>query len=288
MKIIKELFLLLIIIAFSIIYHISGQLITKNVLKKGLNFSKDSLNENTLKHKREFKSNISNASKIGQKINFIFLNEYSNLSFFVEIDQLKNKNEKNNPICNINNCFMPHGVCVGDNICKCAKNYGNLFMIDLIERIKINNIENFLSKLMSQNNSSYAFAEYIKNFYSENFCDYHKKSQLITFFLESVFLIGIGHFFLHRFFHGLFKLLLIILIILLVFSMKKSKIEIKFFMSISSDKPSLEFLLNFIHFILILSYLFIQTIDLLMIASNEYKDGFGFPMISWNSPYYNR
>lgn len=290
MKIIKELALLLILIAFSRIYDTTGQIITKNLFKKDIHTIKEILNESALKHKKDYSVNNEKKytfSKIKEKRNLILLNEPSNLNFFLEINQLKNNYDTNIPVCIIKNCFMPHGVCVGDSFCKCSKNFGNLLMIDLIERIRINNNENFISKLMSHNDIAYFFAEYFRKFYSESFCGYHKKSQLITFLLESIFLIGIGHFYSNRFFHGLLKFLLIALIILLVSSMKKSKIEIKFFMNVISDKLSFDYLYNFLFFILFVNFIFVHIVDVIMIASNQYLDGFGFPMISWNSRFYD-
>lgn len=284
MKIIKELALLLILIAISRVNYTNGQLITKNTLKKDSPKSKEILNESALKHKRDYiTEKFPNAHKSKEKRSLIL----SSSNIFLEINQLKNNFENKSPICSITNCFMPHGVCVEENVCKCSKYFGNLFMIDLIEKIKTNNIENFISVLLSQNEISFYFSDYFKKFYSEIFCGYHKKSQIIAFFLESIFLIGIGHFYLNRFFHGLFKLLLILFIILLVFSMKKSKIEIKFFMSITADKLSFDFFLNFMYFILVVNFIFIHLVDVIMIASNQYKDGFGFSMLSWNSHYNN-
>lgn len=283
MKIITESVLLLIIIALSRVYYTNGQLITKNILKKDLNSSKNQLNEFTLKHKKEFIIDNSNASIIERKENIISIDEQSNLNLFLQINHSRNKNDKNKQTCNIANCYMPHGVCIENTFCKCSKYYGNLLMIDLIERIKVNNNENFISKLMLQNKINYYFAHYFQNFHSDYFCSYHKKRQLIAFILESLFLVGIGHFYLNRFFHGLFKVLMILLIIFFFFSMKKCKIEVKFFISITSDKFSFDYFLNFMYFIFMLCFFTIHTVDLIMIANNKYKDGFGFTMISWNS-----
>jgi len=288
MKIIKESALLLILITFSRIYYSNGQLITNNAYKKDPQSSKETLNEYALKCKRHFyDEKNSEAYKFKSKRNRILLKQPSYFNFFLEINQLKNYYENNNPICNIQNCFMPHGVCVAESICKCSKYFGNLFMIDLKERIKINNNENLVSILLTQNEFSYYLSEYMAKFYSEIFCGYHRKSQLIAFILESIFLIGIGHFYLNRFFHGIYKLVLIFLILLLVFSMKRSKIEKKFFLSITSDKQYLDVFLNFIFFVLIANFIFVHVVDVIMIASNKYLDGFGFSMLTWNSQYFN-
>lgn len=295
MKIIKELALLLLLIAFSRIYYTNGQLITKNVFKQETHSTREILNESALKHNRDYfhydnniYKNSSNTIKSKGKRSLQLSKEPSNLGIFLEINQLQNNFDNTNPMCNIDNCFMPHGVCVGDLVCKCSKYFGNLLKIDLIKRIRINNNENFISTLISQNNIAFYFAEYLRKFYSESFCAYHKKSQLIAFLLESIFIIGIGHFYLNRFLHGFFKMLLIMLVILLVFSMKKSKIDIKFFMCVESSKLSFAYFLNFLLFIFVVNFISIHIIDVIMIARNHYKDGFGFSMISWNTDFYNR
>ncbi len=290
MKIIKEFALLLILVAFSRIFYINGQLITNNVFKGERLSSKEYINESSLRHKRnndvyDYKK-FSTAFKTKGKRSLVLLNDSFSLSFFLEINQIKDDYYINSLICNIKNCFMPHGVCIGDSVCKCSRYYGNLFMIDLTEKIKIKNSENFISKLLNQNDLAYYLAEYFRKKFSESFCAYQKKSQLIAFLLEFIFLMGIGHFYLNRFFHGFYKIFLIIFIILVWFSMKKSKIEIKFFLSFS-HKLSSDCLLNFLFFILVGNFIFIHIIDVIMIASNRYKDGFGFHIISWNSRFCN-
>ena len=59
-------------------------------------------------------------------------------------------------------------------------------------------MKNCLKKIKIFNN--------LKNFYGSNYCNYPRKFQIIAFLIESITIIGLGHFYLNRFLHGFIKM----------------------------------------------------------------------------------
>ena len=164
----------------------------------------------------------------------------------------KKNSKENKYICNKKNCNKPNGECINDYICKCFDNYFNF-----------NNL--------SKSNSI------------QNFCKYKKKSQIIAFCLEIIFISGMGHFYMMRIIQGLIKLCLIISIMFVLFLFKRYRIEIKY---ISGPKENfLSFVLNLILTILFFIFMVFHIFDMMMLTNNSYLDGNGIPLISWNKGF---
>lgn len=72
-------------------------------------------------------------------------------------------------------------------------------------------------------------------------------------------------------------------ILYLAYLMKRCKIEIKFFLSIKGNKGIIDYFYNFLFFVFIILFVIMHIVDSLMLSIRGYTDGFGFPIISWNS-----
>jgi len=284
MKIIKEVVLLLILIMF---WKIKGQLITKNIIKNEVSDYEKKINDENLKCKRD-NVYINNAKKKGKNKKLFYSSKNlisDDFIFLLEISQLKRDYVQSKPKvpCDIKNCFMPHGACVLDHICKCTKNYENLKFGDGNEKMKSqNNKDDLFSYYLTHSKFAKYFSSYIENLYTETFCSYHKKYQFLAFILECIFIFGFGHFYLNRIFHGLLKFILVTIILIFIFLLKRTKTEIKFFTSITSNKCLMNYVFNFFLFIFAFMFFILHSIDIMMLANNKYSDGFGFSMIPWN------
>ena len=114
-----------------------------------------------------------------------------------------------------------------DRTCKCSKFYKNLKLkkfrkIQLSSFYNNNKYLHFLDSLHN-NKISLNLINNLNNYYGVNFCIYQRKWQIIAFLIESISFIGIGHFYLFRFFQGLFKMGLSCSLILSIFIYKKIK-----------------------------------------------------------------
>lgn len=187
-----------------------------------------------------------------------------------------------NSFCSIKNCFIPFGVCVKDDKCKCSRSYANLKHFNFLKYNRLNRSSLFIN-FFTDNFISNHIMSFLQNFYTATYCSYNRKSQFIAFILESIFIIGFGHFYLNRIFHGLLKMILILIILYIAYLMKKSKVEIKFFTSIKRDLRFIDYFYNFLYFLFFIIFLIIHIIDSIMLSTSIYSDGFGFSLFSWNN-----
>jgi len=226
----------------NILTHI--KIISTQVMFK---FTKEKLNFLQFKYPKNIKENCLNKNQRYSQSRNILKRSPS----LIKETKLK-INEKLREFCNINNCNAPHGKCIDLNECKCLDPYTNLVINS--------NKENFVD--------------------INHKCRYKKKSQLFAFILEIIFMVGFGHLYLLRYKQGIIKISLIFLIILVNIFIRKNNANVKFF---SGENNSMKnFMLNIFLILLVASLLIIQTYDLIMLGNNNYLDGNGIPLISWN------
>ena len=149
---------------------------------------------------------------------------------------LKSNNKFNSNICNKINCI--YGKCNTNKKCICNDGYATY--------IKSNDKEIF---------------ENIK-------CNYKLKNHSIAFFLETLLIVGVGHFYAGRILYAQIKAVVFTFFIIIDKMIKNSikKKEIKY-----KNKYLIVSLL--IYLILII----IHTYDIVMLAMNKYTDGNGMP-----------
>lgn len=179
--------------------------------------------------------------------------------------------------------------------CKCSRLFRNLKsrQIKKIELSSFNKNNKYLLFLdwLHNNKISLNLINNLNNYfgYGLNFCVYPRKLQIVAFLMESITLIGFGHFYLYRFFQGLFKFGLLCSLILSIFIYNKIRSINKSNKSIFFEENKNPF--NHIYeqifkFLCFMNYIFVMSFhifDIYMLANNYYNDGFGFKLISWNS-----
>jgi hypothetical protein len=145
--------------------------------------------------------------------------------------------------CSKANCDLPYGTCSNENTCICQMGY---------------------AQSPNRNVTS-----------NEPSCDYKLKSQACFFLLEVIFWVGIGHFYTGRILYGLLKLIFISVVILLD-CLFKYKFYKKF---VHKTQKKLNVILYFLYFTILLW----QTLDIILIGLNRFKDGKGFNIRTWDS-----
>lgn len=167
-----------------------------------------------------------------------------------------NKNfMKTNIICNKKNCRIPYGECLNRGICQCLEGYAS--------------IENNHSK-----NSTNPFD-------NKFYCNYRQKNQLFAFLYEFIFIFGIGHIYLHRFYQGFSKLILFIFLSILIYLIYKYDIKPKIFLEENiSNRRNL--IINILMILSFCTFLLIHIFDIYMLVTNSYLDGYGIEIITWN------
>ena len=220
------------------------------------------------------------------------------------LEENNNKKEKKENTCNLKTCKFPNGICLDDKTCKCASSYENIKSKEFIKIHSSNNNNNnsnntisLILDLLHNNKISLKFINNLKNFYGSNYCNYPRKFQIIAFLIESITIIGLGHFYLNRFLHGFIKMGLFFSLIFLIFLLKKLKPKNKtlFFdekkSNMNSDlnkkKIFFEKICNFFCLINYVSIILLHIFDVYMLCNNYYNDGFGFKLISWDIINYN-
>ena len=133
--------------------------------------------------------------------------------------------------CNSTTCV--HGKCEDDNTCDCTLGYG---------------------QLPSD---------------TTTLCNYKLKEQLLAFILETVFIFGVGHFYIGQVFFGLMKILAIALIVIM---------DCLFKSIWKSDKLKNQNCVNAISYVMYFGLVFFQLFDVVMFGLNKYKDGNGMPL----------
>lgn len=147
--------------------------------------------------------------------------------------------------CNDNNCPDERGQCFNTTTCVCADDYVNLMNED-----KDNN---------DDNNSDNAY------------CNYKMKKQISAFFLEIIFPIGAGHFYVGKGIIGGFKLFLALMIC--VFAC---------FTLANKDKANLKLLFAIILGICTLGFFTWHILDIILYGINKYKDSNDIPLSGWS------
>ncbi len=201
--------------------------------------------------------------------------------------EVKKISIEDSKICNRKNCKIPYGECIDDKICKCLEPYANLEL--LIESVDIKNnytpnkFDN-TKKDLNYSCNNYFYENYINNVNNYNvFCQYKRKSQLIAFALEAIFMAGIGHIYLNRLLHGLLKFTLFFILGSMYCFIKRKNTDVRFFSINSEQNKTLEIsLLNVSMVLLFACLLALQVYDMIMFGTNSFPDGFGVPLISWN------
>ena len=260
----REVILFLFLLFFMKLKFATSQLLTKNKLKYNLKKSINILNINNI---RDGKENFQKLDNFDNYIKNIDINNKNLSKFnFSNIEQFSSNEVK---YCSLKNCHMPHGFCVNERQCKCSINYSN-FQIPKFHK------NDFLTKILK-------YLYLIKDGNPKEFCTNKRKSQFIAFILESIFLVGVGHFYLFRIFHGLMKLIFMMIILLLIYLIRKIKIEVKFYYT----KINLSLILNFLHTFFTSFFIVLHFFDILLLINNYYLDGFGITVVSWNEAYVN-
>ena len=194
--------------------------------------------------------------------------------------------QKNKADCNINTCSLPNGICLDPNNCICGRLYKNLKFEDFTNKNSSDSSFFFLDYLQNSEMSK-LFINDLKDLYAEKYCHYKRKSQIIGFVIESITMIGIGHLYLFRIFHGILKMSLFLSLTILAFFIKKIKSKRKSLFFEESSKPLkkclYEKIINFFYFLNYVFFMILHVFDIYMLATNSYNDGFGFRLISWNS-----
>ena len=144
--------------------------------------------------------------------------------------------------CTENNCRNPYGQCENENLCACNIGYVQL----------------------SNNNITK----------DEPSCATRLKSQAIFFALEFLTWIGIGHLYAGRIAYGLSKLSIFIFIIALDVLIKRC-----LFPRVIAAKNKNSFIM--LSYGLYASFLLWQTIDIILIGSNLFRDGNGLEIMTW-------
>lgn len=298
----NEVVLILLFIAFINIKRISAK--SKFSLEKDNNnneiFNLDLAEHN---HKRELIYNNNNknsnqkSNKENQIKNFILLktnlfnNNYNNNQKKAEGNFTKEKEnfpeKKNEENCTLKTCKIPYGICLDRTTCECGRLYKNLKFVNFVE-IKSCEFNFFFLNFLHNNNFSLILINYFKKFYVIDFCSYPKKSQIIAFLLESITLIGIGHFYLLRFFQGFLKMGIFFSFIFNIFLLEKIRgVNKKLFFDERKIRKNnfyfyIEKILNFFYLSNYICLMLFHVFDVFMLANNSYYDGFGFKLISWN------
>lgn len=135
--------------------------------------------------------------------------------------------------CNLSNCAN----CVSQNVCQCPYGYAH----DPNKKVVDN----------------------------EQSCQYKLKKQTLFFFLEMIFPIGIGHFYVRRLIHGIVKICLAVGIVALDFIIKRI---------LKTYKSKQSF--NIFIYILYFAYVLFVLVDLICIGINYYHDGKGFVILT--------
>lgn len=151
--------------------------------------------------------------------------------------------------CSKMNCV--NGNCIDKDTCVCQYGYSTYNFTDGEYVVKD-------SKLADKAGKDRRF-----------YCDYKMKEQIVAFLLEVSLVLGIGHIYLGRVFHGLLKMNIILLFVLLDIFIK-NKIGDK---SLKSKNMYYSFSLT-IYICLVLFHL----VDIVMIGLNKYPDGNGMKM----------
>jgi hypothetical protein len=110
-----------------------------------------------------------------------------------------------------------------------------------------------------------------------SFCNYERKKQLYAFFLEMIFSFGIGHIYMNRLKSAFIKLSLESLVVLLYFMIKAKFPQVKFQYS-----NGFHFIISVIYTLLFASFLVLYVYDIYLLSKNEYKDGNGVRLLSWD------
>jgi len=145
-------------------------------------------------------------------------------------------------VCTENNCRNPYGKCDNENLCTCNVGY-----------VQLSNISTGID---------------------EPSCATRLKSQAIFFALEFLTWIGIGHFYAGRIAYGFVKLSVFIFIIALDVIIKRC-----LFPRVIPAKNKNSFVM--ISYGLYASFVLWQTIDIIFIGSNLFRDGNGLDIMTW-------
>lgn len=167
-----------------------------------------------------------------------------------------NKNfVKTNIVCTKKNCRIPYGECLNYKICQCLEGYAS--------------IENDYS------------VKSTKSFDNKIYCKYRQKNQLYAFLLEFIFIFGIGHFYLLRFYQGISKLVLFVFLSFMICLIYKYDIKAKFFLEENiSNKRNL--IINILIIFSFWTFLLLHIFDIYMLVTNSYLDGYGIEILTWN------
>jgi hypothetical protein len=146
--------------------------------------------------------------------------------------------------CSETNCKSPNGQCTDQTTCRC--NYG------------FAQIKETFAKL------------------NETSCSYELKSQQTFFAIELFTWIGAGHFYAGRMINGIVKLTYLLFVILLDCLLKK----LCFNKVIGTKGQKTALILIYTLYSTILAW---QIADIILIGINQYKDGNGYPLKSWDT-----
>lgn len=115
------------------------------------------------------------------------------------------------------------------------------------------------------------------NFNSNNtYCTYTQKKQIVGFCLEFFLSMGIGHFYAQRTLAGILKLLVCLLYCIFQ-CIYTSEAKGQAF----ADLGTLGKLSMISTFMLCCGFMIWQLVDIIMFATNSYKDGQGVPLMGW-------
>lgn len=169
------------------------------------------------------------------------LHEMKELNFFSTSATLnKEKKEK----CSKYNCNEPFGKCSDEFTCQC--------------------------------NDGYVHAPYITRESKESMqiCDYHQRSQLVSFLLEFIFLCGAGHFYSMRLMTGFLKFMFsYITYFLFEFIGKEDNPE-----NLENNTSIKKGCLVYVSYFMIVAFFLTHFYDIIMMGQNKYLDGYGIPM----------
>lgn len=145
--------------------------------------------------------------------------------------------------CTVSNCHDPYGRCENQNVCAC--NYG------------------------------YAQMPSLKASKNQLSCTVSLKSQALFFGLELLTWIGVGHIYAGRMMYGFVKMSVFLFIISIDCILKRLSFNRVF---PAKSKSSIVIFSYFIYAF----FLLWQTIDIIVIGSNLFRDGNGFKIMTWD------
>lgn len=176
-------------------------------------------------------------------------NNTTNASIFQKIDvithpfQIGEARYFASGVCNEQNCKSPNGRCYNKNMCACNKGYAQLRDVEA-----------------SQDNLS---------------CNIRLKSQAIFFGIELVTWIGGGHIYAGRLLYGFIKMSAFIFVILTDCLLKRCIFNRKML----AKNRNFFVIFSYVLYGLLLLW---QTVDIILIGSNLFRDGNGFKIMTWD------